>query len=63
MCAKSAVIEAHCDVDNIYAVPEAYHAAGLDVRGAGRSASTRKARRTYELEERDQRAVRNPEGR
>ena len=30
---ESAVIEAR-DVDNIYAVPEAYHAEGLDTRGA-----------------------------
>ena len=32
---ESAVIEAR-DADNIYAVPEAYHEAGLDRRGAGR---------------------------
>jgi CTP synthase len=58
---ESAVIEAR-DVDNIYAVPEAYHAAGLDnevLAAFGIEAGEPpKLRRWEEINER----VRNPEG-
>ncbi len=59
---ESAVIEAR-DVDNIYAVPEAYHAAGLDTEvlaafGIERGAARRISARWATINER----IRNPEG-
>ena len=58
---ESAVIEAR-DVDNIYAVPEAYHAAGLDDEVLAASESSREIppalQSWHDINER----VRNPEG-
>lgn len=57
---ETAVIEAR-DVDNIYAVPEAYHAAGLDrevLDAFGLDASTPNLSRWHTINER----IRNPEG-
>jgi CTP synthase len=57
---ESAVIEAH-DVDNIYAVPEAYHAAGLDsevLAAFGISGSPPDLERWRVINER----IHNPEG-
>ncbi len=58
---ESAVIEAR-DVDNIYAVPEAYHAAGLDdevLAAFGLAAATPpELKRWHDINER----IRNPEG-
>jgi CTP synthase len=57
---ETAVIEAR-DVDNIYAVPEGYHAAGLDrevLEAFGLDASTPNLSRWHTINER----IRNPEG-
>ena len=58
---ENAVIQAR-DVDNIYAVPEAYHAAGLDTRAARRLRHRqRRVARSRALAHHHER-VRNPEG-
>ena len=73
---ETAVIEAR-DVDNIYAVPEAYHAAGLDTEvlaafgiepGAARSGALGAHQRAHpqpgrRRDDRDRRQVHRPEGR